>query len=536
MSDNKHTLKNRFDNFEPEVDDAVIDQNWQKLNSKLLAEKETKKGFVFWLSISLLVLLIGLSAVITTQMLFDNESNSSLSEKKSDPTNLQSATTDETSTTSENKINHKDIAHNNNETENNPNDLSNSNSNNASKNKITSQSSYSAGNIKGDVSNSNQPKITNNNKSSIASNSSFQKTNTSPTKATNRSSDDDLLNHSNQKNFYEEPIEKTQKDKVNSNITNSTHQTLNLPQNNDNNTENEYSYLRSIPVYFNDSLQTNEITSSIISSYSDTSTNNTTENKKHHFSFDIYGGTALNQIKTIQLINNNSTVLNSKNLNFSGGLSLNYHVSNKLISSLDYNYTSYNLSSSLDDNKTVGYSKYVRNYKNVGDTTNKKDVIEKQFLYNQSFNLSSNQIHLIGLGLSYNILNKSKWNVTTGITVNCKINRFTYSKQANLNTTDTIIVASLNQSSSDTTIYSSFVTNSTSDYKSLDYNVKNDFKTSIGITPNVMLGYSINNKLSLFIKASYYFDLSSNKIINKELENRIKQNILFAHFGVRLKL
>ena len=535
MSDNRNTLKNRFENFEPEVDETVIDKNWQTLSNKLLTEKETKKGFGYWFGISLIVILLGLSAVITTYT-FGDKTTSSVSSKEKSNNNLNDSSAIKPLTEIENEINHKAISSNNKQLKEDSDKSDILNKSNISEINGSNTHISDVTNIASDNSNYNKHTITSADKSSLANNTGIEKSKVTQTKeVVNGSSDSGLLNHSNQ-NLANESIKETEKDKFNSKYTKLSNPEQSQLQNSSITIKNEFTPLTSIPVFFNDSIQINEITSSIISSYTAAPTSNTTENKKHNFSLDISGGTALNQNTITQKFSGNSAVLNSKNINFSAGIGFNYHVSKKITTSIDYNYVSNNFNNSLTDNKNIGFNRYERNYKNVGDTTFKKDVIEKQFRYNQSYNLASNQSHLIGLGLSYNLFNQSKWNIIPGITVHLKVNRFEYSKQALLNTKDTIIISSVNQPSSDTSSYTTFNSYSTADYSVIDFKVKNDFKTSIGITPNVMFSYSINNRLNLFIKTSYYLDLSSNKIINNELENRIKQNILFAHFGVRLRL
>src|ERR1700752_3250760 len=65
MSNNKNNLKNRFDNFEPEVDESHIEKNWQKIKEQLpKGKKDSKKGlFNLFLSIGL-ILFTGAGIVI----------------------------------------------------------------------------------------------------------------------------------------------------------------------------------------------------------------------------------------------------------------------------------------------------------------------------------------------------------------------------------------------------------------------------------------------------------------------------------------
>lgn len=542
MSDNKHTLKNRFDNFEPEVDETVIDKNWQVLSQHLSSDKATKRKFGFWFSISLIAVLLGVSAIIATYSLYNTNNSSSNSsaaayqESKTEYTNLQNTNNNPSENEISNNTQTNIHSENSSSTKNAEVITTHSNSTDILKNsdsKKPSQQTVDNINIVAKTA-KNSREVTS--KSNLQNLSFSKKSNPINTKSTCISSNNQLLDNT-LKDLTNKSEEETENENSvatkNNNVLNPA---LTSIQDEAKNIENNFMLLSSIPIFFYDSIANHDIYASLNIISADNQTDNPAEIKHQKISIDIMGGAAFNQNKMTQNLNTTVIGLNSKNLNFSGGIGINYHISDKLTASIDYNYASNKMSHSTADDKIIEVAKYTSNYQNISDSSYQKDVIEKQLNYKQSYSLSSNQSHLIGLGLSYNIINNSKWIIAPGISLHAKINRFSYSKQAALNTNDTINISFLNQPSTDSTTYSSLVTYPTADYKSIDYTVKNDFKTSLGVSPSLMLGYNINNKIQTFIKASYYYDLKPNKITNNELEYKIKQNILFAHFGIRIKL
>lgn len=541
MSDSKDNLKDRFDNFEPEVDETRIEQNWQKLKEQMPeGKKDPKKGF-FYLFLSLgFILAIGIGVVI--YFIATNQQNSSdnfitdtaISKKSIDQVNSNdqksNANSNEQKITSHNQNVSNDNINQSSDDVINSNLQTNQNKFDQNKKTIGIQGSTSAKQLSRESNLSNISKE--NNVVSATSNYSF---------------DSKIKNTDEKKTISEEITTKGDPTISKSNpIKNSSKtQILNTDQLSGNETKNEQKELAQFDE--TEVLPENMIIHSIYSlskdsfypeiygvtiKYTDPAN---TDKKAKKISIEILAGPSFTSSKMINNLNDSSYTEKYSTIGFSGNLGINYEITPRFKISTQYFYNKVSFNSAIDNTHTIDFYRSINQTNTPPDTVSYLDTTKKYFEYNSNYSLKSLNSHLFGLGLNYHIIDFKKLFFDAGIAFNVKMSSYNYEKIGKMNT-DTLTYQSQTYTVQDTTNFNQTSYFPVSNYPDINHSVKNDFKYSFGVTPNIVFGYNVNQRLSLLLKGSYYFDLGENKIDNEELLMRIKQNSIFLHFGVRIKL
>lgn len=557
MSDNNNNLKNRFDNFEPEVDESRIEQNWQKIKDKLPEEKSnSKKGFF------MLFLLIGFVIAIGTGiLLYFNTSNHNDSTDNSNTNNTIAQ-----KSTDQNISNNKE-------------GITDTNEQNLALNNLNTSTHDNTNPSSGDVINSdhqnkfdqtektiNKQRSSNSNRSSIESNlSDISKGDKKALVMSNEYTDTENTTTLQKKIVSKQETSKGDVAIGNANSISgkSKNKTLNTDQlsvdnaiGNISKTQNNDQLSGDEPTSksseVDELLETKVLPENMLSYpiyslpkdsfYHDLSGVSIqyiepikTDEKTKKLSGELLVGPLFTTSKLNNKLVDSSYTEKYSSIGFSGNIGINYAIKPRVMINAQYFYNQTAFNSSINNTNNIELYRSVNQTYIPPDTVSYLDTTKKYFEYNSTYGLRALNSHQFGIGLNYRVMDFKKLFLETGLAFNIKQSRYNYEKIGKLNT-DTFSYQSPTYTIQDTTNFNQTSTSPVSNYPDIDHSVKKDFKYSFGLMPSISVGYNLNTRLSLLIKGSYYFDLGQNKINNEELLMKIKQNSLFLHFGVRVKL
>ncbi len=546
MSDSKHTLKDRFSDFEPEVTENAIDQNWQNIKGKLSLEKASSKKRRF--------LFLGIYAIITfniiaiLSVLTFNTNTPSLTSKKQSHTNIhpnENITEQNHSEKHNALINTQQNINQNDSEQSDVDSLINKDiltSEKTSKN--IEKSNFSAKSTKNQSIipiNQQNKTVLNNSVNTIknANNSKNQNDYNNGNNITNRENKENKSN-----NFISQLLKINNKDSLQKDPQdipnfNNDKNTLNnpiAPNNILNNENNQFFSNLIIPnITCNlpkDTLEYNIIyyplTTNLIEDYNP---NSTTKNK---LSLEILMGSAFSKnsilYKHDEILTTNKTSI----IGLSGSIGLNWQLSSKGTIHGQYIFNNNKFSSINEETNRIELYKYTSNYFSTPDSSFVTDTITKHLNYEKTYKLQSIVSHQFALGYSYRVIDFKKTFIEASVMFNVKQSKYNYERNTQLS--DTINYSSPITISNDTIPFTISTSYPSTDEKETLYSVKNYSSLSAGLLPALTFGCRISNKTDLILRGLYYIDLLDNKIHNQDLIMKIKQNTLFLHFGIRIKL
>jgi hypothetical protein len=238
------------------------------------------------------------------------------------------------------------------------------------------------------------------------------------------------------------------------------------------------------------------------------------------FSVDVFMGTH----KTFTTIKDASETKNYRNnrLNFSIGLGLNYRVKNKLYFTSQFTFSENDVSYTNE----IAENKVVKKPRSISVTVASADTTY-YVKANTNDKTQSNTIYHLGLGLEYQLFQKNKLTINGFALVNARTTKLEYNT-LKFYGKDTLSYVSGSSNPSLTNIApSSFSEENTNTSK----------KTiGLGLTPGFVVGYNLSENASLIFKPSYFVELYQTKLTIKESSFTLKQNNLFFHLGLRISL
>ena len=571
MRKNKPNLKDRFSNFEPDIDDSVIEKKWQNLNKIIITDNQSSKKNRFLTPLFFGMLMIipmifilnyylntnDLIKVTTKQSIRNTQNQSSqninntpiINTESSNNKNIVLANTYNSkqiisNTTKKNQSNNQlDLDHINNSktylknTTNSNKQTTNSNrieTNNSSHNNIqevgTKYNITKPLRISGNVTNN---KLENSNtENKTVSNKQSNNNNILESKST--------IHNNTKENYTKNNI--TEASVSNSKKNNPIQQSYASNSSKINTNEQDEFIIENINSIkisdLNFSTNNKEIINAEIIPLNSIFNDSNSNSKVSKFSIDISAGMCVNQNKLTQSFASEKTNLKVTSIGYSGSLGINYKLNKSLFLLGEYNYAKNQYNNLITNDKAITVADYVSNYTVTTSSSSvayQKDEIQKQFIYKQNYTTISKQNHTIGLGIGSRIISANKLYLEASIIGNLKISNYNYTKSASLNS-DTLYVSNINLPSNDSIIHQYNTTYSTTDYGKINFQVLNENKINFGITTKLILGYKISTKTDVFLRASYNIDLNENTVTNDELITKIKQNILLIHFGLRFKL
>ena len=593
MSNKKNNLKDRFSNFEPEVDESSIDLNWQSFKEKLpLVDdaKSKKVGFFKW---SFLLLFTGIISTALIIFYFTNSqkhSNYLVTEalpfsRSQNPSYYSETETHQSPILKLNRNNNSNVTTLSDKTH----LLNSSNTNNGKKSSalaaepIFTEPVNEATNVvvnsqKETASKSESSLNTSEYKTSAAQKSTIikKKKNSLNSIATTKikSEPDNInvaqkqsanpiinsvisngLNKSTVTNSESTPINTPIKQftntTVNSDISNSNNESTisNLASRSTHNNELVKETLDSSSLHLsNDSYPNDKIVPiyhfvlpkdthfvDISTSIIQVKEEDDAKPSQNKLSYELFLGANLAQNKISTTLNSQDSSLNNNKLGFSIGGALNYKLNRKLYITGQFMFAENKIT--IEKSKTeridIGYQTHV-----VFTPTNSAysvDTTKKYFNYDHHYSLKSLYCYNYSLGLGYQILNKKKLFLDGSILMNLKLSKYNIEKTSHLNP-DTISYYSSVYPTMDTTSKTNYNNNAKASAPEVFNSVINYSNVHFGVLANLTLGYNVTEKVALIIKPSYYFDITRDKINISELLLKINQNNLFIHFGVRIKL
>ena len=593
MSNKKNNLKDRFSNFEPEVDESSIDLNWQSFKEKLpLVDdaKSKKVGFFKW---SFLLLFTGIISTALIIFYFTNSqkhSNYLVTEalpfsRSQNPSYYSETETHQSPILKLNRNNNSNVTTLSDKTH----LLNSSNTNNGKKSSalaaepIFTESVNEATNIvvnnqKETASKSESSLNTSEYKTSAAQKSTIikKKKNSLNSIATTKiKSEPDNINVAQKQSanpiinsvisngLNKSTVTNSESTPINTPIKQFTNTTVNSDISNSNN-ESTISNLASRSTH-NNGLVKETLDSSSLHLSNDSYPNDKIVPIYHfvlpkdtHFvdistsiiqvkeeddakpsqnklSYELFLGANLAQNKISTTLNSQDSSLNNNKLGFSIGGALNYKLNRKLYITGQFMFAENKIT--IEKSKTeridIGYQTHV-----VFTPTNSAysvDTTKKYFNYDHHYSLKSLYCYNYSLGLGYQILNKKKLFLDGSILMNLKLSKYNIEKTSHLNP-DTISYYSSVYPTMDTTSKTNYNNNAKASAPEVFNSVINYSNVHFGVLANLTLGYNVTEKVALIIKPSYYFDITRDKINISELLLKINQNNLFIHFGVRIKL
>lgn len=593
MSNKKNNLKDRFSNFEPEIDESSINLNWQKFKEKLplVADAKSKKADFFkWSFLLLFAGIISTALIIfyftnsqkptdylTTEAhqftKSQNPSNYSETETHQSPIPNLNKNNDSNVTTISDRTNSLNSSNTNNEKKSSPlatkpiftepvNETNNVVINSQKETAAKGQSSLNPSDNKTSaVQKSTIIKKKKNSLNSIATNKSNseytninvphkQSTNTTINIATSKSINKSATNNSESSTINSTPKQSTNTT-INSDIGNSNDEstTTNLNSHPTHNNElikesfNSSNHNLANDLYPNDKIEpihrfilpkdthSIDISTSIIQVKEE----DDAKPSKNKLSYELFLGANLAQNKIATTLNSQDSSLKNNKLGFSIGGALNYKLNRKLYVTGQFMFSENKIT--IEKNKTeridIGYQTNVAFIPaNSGYSV---DSTKKYFNYNHHYSLKSLYCYNYSLGLGYQILNKKKLFLDGSILMNLKVSKYNLEKTSHLNP-DTISYYSGVYPTMDTISKTNYNNNARAGGPEIFNSVINYSNIHIGVLANLTFGYNITKKVALIIKPSYYFDITRDKVNISDLLIRINQNNLFIHFGVRIKL
>lgn len=531
MSDNKNNLKNRFDNFEPEVDESRIEKNWQKIKDKLPQEESKRKGF-FLLSL----LLVGLFALGYLFCLLYNDSktgasgNNSILSKSNN--NIKSDSSESKSTSNLNntqQLNQGDSTRNSTESHQHSNYSSIStleNKNNASLNQPSSS----------------KPKQIESNKS-LLKESKKQTFSGVAKNADIKSFADDSKDIKRQNTFANgKDIKSVNLDLFKSKNNNSVDGNI-TQQNNKEDllTETELSkidfiidYMKVITDYNLSRDTANKcVQNAILKSVGNETPTVNNSKLENRFGLDVFFGVNHAQTKTSVILNSSDSTFKTSNIGFSIGTALNYKFNKKLVvtGQIIINDNKLRFEKENETRIDIGIIK-----NSVFDTLASSyqiDTSYKYFNYNHHYSLKSYVSFNFALGLTYLFINKGKYFLDASLLFNVKQSKYNLEKISHLNADTVFYTSNSFYQATDSQAYSYNNNNPSANAPELHYEFKNQSIINYGVMPSLTFGYNVNKRLSIIIKPSYYINLTKNDINLDDLIYKINQNNLFIHFGIK---
>lgn len=546
MSRFEDNMKDRFSDFEPEIDENTIDQNWQKLKGKLPKEDgNSKKGFLYF-SIALTLFILGSVIVYYFHLTNQNQSSDKLiSNNTSTKQSINSISIDTLEISNPTKTLDKTKSNTNNINHTQTSIITKENNKITKSNTSTFNYSAPAEKIKSSIidtkSTRNKVKneqLTNNttsgsdksgilldqsNENSVKNNHFKKNQNLQHDQSKNKVNNSQLKSlEFTQSDYLKDSSDYIQKEIINSNSTvllNNDFTIIYLPI-------IEY-YLLPIDTHIHELKEPFAIL---------TNTDNATTDsiKKNKFSYELFTGTNWTQSKISSSLNNENTDLKNSKLEYSFGGALNYNLSPKIMVQGQFTFNQNIINFDKNITEKVLVSNQTRVIYNPSDSANYKDTLVKYFNYNHHYNLKSMYCYNFGLGFGYTLLKKKKLFIDASVLVNLKLSKYNSERISYLET-DTNQYISNSYVTNDTINYGNTV-NIAYTAKEISNSVKNSSVFSMGIMPGITLGYKINDKVALIIRPSYYIDLTNGKTNIDDLKMRITQNNLFIHFGIKLKL
>ncbi|MFO0477881.1 MAG: hypothetical protein ACK50L_03750 [Bacteroidota bacterium] len=247
------------------------------------------------------------------------------------------------------------------------------------------------------------------------------------------------------------------------------------------------------------------------------------ENKKNKFTIDALFGFNF----THTFINVNNYTKNLSDLNYQGGLKLNYQLTSKLMLCGQFFLSSKNSEFNKTETKNVPI-----NFKtgNIGfTTTNTFLQTVKYFNRNEQFNIQFASQKNLGLGFNYFLFQKNKFKMEGGLMFNLKLTQY------NLTTKYELEKDTLTSSISMASTNNFFLITPNTPSNEVD-EIKNFQIISPSLIPSISIHYIINSRTSVIFQPSYLVELSNSKMKINKYELLLKQNIFNLSLGLRFNL
>lgn len=561
MSGNNN-IKNKFENFEPEIDQDLIDASWEKFKIKnekdLFVETEKKKnrkGFFFF--------LLAIIAVGSLYLLLPIDNNFSGENKKesSEITAINTISNKKTNNNNPNQVN----------TNNNTNfqfqDASSLNESSSAIKESKSEKTY-------ELKKKNNPLKTSIKKKQLKNLAKSNSITQTKINNTENESSEELMTKNNENS---EAIVTT-KPNLKKLVAKKTISKEKLPEQNFNNQNKEQELLMNNNlINKNEELSVNQTVKS--EKKSADLTNNLTQKeiinpvyliekidifdltekleskeinpipllfkipidssiKREAFKpllyIDIFGGTNT----SFSSINNNlnDNIKKSSHTNFSAGANFNYYLLKKTSFSAQYIFNSNSFKEENRDLNLVLVTQTTNNYKNIvgSDTTFLLDTTSNYVKYNKNTTLKSQQSNNFALGFGQQIMQVKKISIEGSICINLKQSKYIYETKATLES-DTITRTStpISVFSGSIPPYHYYNNDIPYYYPTGNIPIETKYRLSIGIIPSISAHYELNRNLKLFLKAAYIYDLSGKEISVLDKTFNIRENNLLFNFGLR---
>jgi hypothetical protein len=238
------------------------------------------------------------------------------------------------------------------------------------------------------------------------------------------------------------------------------------------------------------------------------------------FSVDVFMGTH----KTFTTVKDISETIkyNYNTLNFSIGLGVNYRIKNKLYFTSQFTFSENDVAYTKEtiENKIVKKPRTAPITAASNDTTYYVTASTKD-------KIQSNVVYHLGLGLEYQLFQKNKLSLNGFALINARTTKYDYNTLKFYNE-DTLLFAQGNSNNSLTNIApSTFSEENTNASKNT---------IGIGLTPGFVVAYKLSGNATLIFKPSYFVELYQTKLNVNESSFTLKQNNLFFHLGLRINL